>query len=387
MVTPDLFADPGHLGLETIAKEFAGVYKLVSLAHLPMYRWLQIVNDVTILAEETRHGPRRRQQAKNRAIKVLLRLLDFLGFYLYVARKPQVTNELTRFVANCLKSSSYPGYGYFDKREPQEGPSRWIYAKYPLACAKCGKKPCRCVVHPWIFEERRQNPEKFFTFRDEVFEKRSGLRKAWREGKITYLTLPTLFKFFADIYRGSYYHLDPWKVVMHLSEEVGEATTELTRLELLFLMKDKGYKLNKKRLGAIESQTKAIMEEKLTSIEKEETKDKVRKETITTMEKALGELRHNKSSMQYLSTMVADKFKEEIADIFSWLSAVIYQLSDGAVLDNKALVKLLIDNKYIKFPKHQLRFTCPQCEDTECENDCLVENAIAAEMYEKVARL
>jgi hypothetical protein len=375
--------DLNDLGLETIAKQFALVYKTVTLADLPMYRWLQIVNDVTILTEETRRGVRRQEQAQARALKVLLRLLDFIGFYLHVL--PDTVPPNAKFIAECLQSPSYKGF--FRNGGPKEGPTRWILAKYPKTCAKCGEERCHCIVTPWVFEERRQDPEEFFAFRDKVYKKRRQLKKIW-DKKPNYFTLPGLFQFFADIYRSSYYHLDTWKIVMHLSEEVGEATTELSRLELLFLMRERSYPLSTDETwAAIKGQTKDIITDKLGSINLPETKRKVTEKTLAEMEKEIQSLRHKPDASVAIASLVTEKFKEEIADVFSWLSAVLYQLSEGAVVEPKRLMELLRKHKYIKTVKYHLTLTCPQCGESECENSCLVENAAAAEVYEKVAQL
>ncbi|MGZ6250328.1 MAG: hypothetical protein ACXWMC_11990 [Syntrophales bacterium] len=376
-----------YLGLETIAKNFARVYEPVHLADLPIYRWLQIVNDVTILTEETRRGARRQTKARERALKVLLRLLEFIGFYLHVVPHASGHNRrVSHFVAKYLRKPSY--LTYFNKSDPEEGLTRWILAKYPFACPKCGQARCHCVLEPWIFEGRREDPGEFFKYKDDVRKRHQEVRSQWRRKEITYFTLPGLFDFFAKIYRNSYYHQDMWKIVMHLSEEVGEATTELSRLQLLFLIEDLKYDISaQERWQAIEKQTRAIIDEKLESIQSEKTKKKVTEQTVTEMQKVLKSIRSDGDVVAGIAGLVAEKFKEEIADVFSWLCATIYQLNDGTVPDAKSVMDLLKGYEYIKRVKHQVTFNCPQCGQSKCDDNCLVENAVAAEIYEKVAQL
>lgn len=379
-----------HLGLEAVAESFANVYKIVGLADLPMYRWLQIVNDVTILLEETRRGAVREAEALERSLKVLMRLLDFIGFYLHVLPEADHANRgFADFVAQCLRS---PSYGiYLDEGDPEEGPTRWILAKYPGSCAKCGEDVCHCVLTPWVFEERRQDPEEFLEIRKKVSDKLDVLRERWKTGDLKYFTLPSVLASFATIYRNAYYHQDIWKIVMHLSEEVGEATTELSRLELLFLIRERGYELDSpERWSAIEKQGTAIVREKLRPIIDDNKRRTIEESTLREMTEVSRNLQENRDPLLAAAGLVAAKFKEEIADVFSWLSATIYQLyklRNGKIIDEEAIWKLLGDHGYIETAKHQVRFTCPQCTEPECNDNCLVEHAVAAELYEKVAQL
>ncbi len=44
--------------------------------------------------------------------------------------------------------------------------------------------------------------------------------------------MSTMLDMFQEIYRNQYYGQEAWKICMHLTEELGEATIELSRLEL-----------------------------------------------------------------------------------------------------------------------------------------------------------
>ena len=60
--------------IEEIAKRLAGIYAQVSLSRDPIFSWLEIMNDVTILGEDLRRG--RDEEAVDRAATVLARLLE-----------------------------------------------------------------------------------------------------------------------------------------------------------------------------------------------------------------------------------------------------------------------------------------------------------------------
>jgi len=93
--------------IEYIAERLASVYRPVTLAQVPMFRWLHIINDTTILAEEVRRN--RPKPAAIRAGKILMRLLDFLGYYLHVHKMKAPENGALPFpdlVATVLRAPS-----------------------------------------------------------------------------------------------------------------------------------------------------------------------------------------------------------------------------------------------------------------------------------------
>ena len=97
------------------------------------------------------------------------------------------------------------------------------------------------------------------------------------------------------------------------------------------------------------------------------------------------------------ASYAAEKFKEEVADILSWLSAVIFQLlgkqsMDGDVVNalwggrpgrSKGVLAIL---EYLITADGAVRLQCPYCKKPVCSDRCLVVNALASEVYEKVAR-
>lgn len=54
--------------IEEIAKRLAGIYARVTLSRDPIFCWLEIMNDVTILGEDLRRD--RRPEAEDRAATV-----------------------------------------------------------------------------------------------------------------------------------------------------------------------------------------------------------------------------------------------------------------------------------------------------------------------------
>jgi hypothetical protein len=363
--------------IEEVAKKIAGIFSSVSISTYPVFRWLHIVNDATILAEEIRRN--RPEKATERAAKILMRLLDFLGHYLYVHKIDENMLIFPNLLAKTLRTPSYSQY--FGGKQLEEGPTRWIWAKFPGACAKCGEKPCHCVVRPWVFEKRREKPKDFEEYRMKCENLRKGLENNTEKDKP--FTLKSVLDFFSAIYRNAYYHQDPWKLALHFMEELGEATTELSRLELVCLaLKDSKYEFPfndvkkgaKKKLETKVAQMKAG--KKLTQI--------ITERSSKALAQINREIKTSKAPWIFLATtVIGEQFKEEVADVFSWLSAVIYQLTDGNA--KKELEVCCKD--YITMAKGDSVLKCPYCGKNKCSNDCLVSHAMANELVERAFHL
>lgn len=357
--------------IEEIAKRLAGIYAQVKLSRDPMFSWLEIMNDVTILGEDLRRD--RGDEAVDRAATVLARLLEFIGYFTYI-HEPGNDNTVHDIVARSLQQTSYSKYIPEDKL--REGPTRWILAKYPFACSKCGNEQCHCLLAPWVLENRREEPDEYF---DRFWTRADERRSQLRDCTLQEFTLHSLLNHFSEIYRANYYHQDAWKLGMHLSEEMGEATVELRRIELRRRAEKAGYDIVSQASdiigitrARIENQTK-----KITKLE-EQTKFRVKAEAqLKAFEAKLG----NKP-WEFFGNIVAEKFKEEIADVFSWLVAIIISL------DSKDL------KIFKKFPKRFERegkggvlfLACPWCHEAQCSDDCLIAHGVSQELTEQILK-
>jgi hypothetical protein len=364
--------------VDDIARQIAKVYSGVNLGGSPMFRWVQIVNDTTILGEDVRRG--RNAKAVERAGRILMRVLSFIGHYLHHQGTGPVNPanlSFGDFVSKVLRQPSYTDY--FSAAAPGEGPTRWILAKYPFACAKCGSRPCRCLLEPWVFEERREIPGPFMKYRDATEQCRLKLK---RNTKIEEFTLPGMVLFFNDLYRNSYYHQDPWKLTMHLAEELGEATIELSRLELAWMASTKEATDLKGLAEDIVADVKTLIDKECERIREPADERRIRK-------KAEGELRYlgralrGKNPWDAFVVLVSEKFKEEMCDVFSWLSAIIAKLTLGKVEEElEAITK-----RYVKTKGHRQVLKCPWCGDEDCSNECLVEHEVSEELTEKALKM
>ena len=366
-LTPFTLREPS---LEELGRRLGQLYAHVSLSRDPMFSWVQIINDVTILGEDLRRT--RDKEAVQRAGKVLIRLLEFIGYYSYVHTPSKRKPSFADHVATNLRLRSY---SQVLARSLQEGPTRWILAKYPYACSKCGRRPCHCAIAPWVLENRREQPEEYIRrFKVKAEAARSKLRAA----KPRPFSILTLLEHFRKVYRNSYYNQEPWKIGMHLSEEIGEATTELSRMQLQWLAQRSHFRVASE-LPRIFAITRDKIDKEVRRINNGRTKA-TRKDELNSALMRL-EKRTKTAPWKTFESLVSDKFKEEIADVFSWLAAIIVKLDPD--------LKVIGD-----FPKrfdHQeaggVSFLgCPWCLQACCSDACLVTDSISSEMTENLSK-
>ena len=362
--------------LEELGRALSEIYVPVSLSDDPRYKWSQISADVGILAEDIRRGAKRRQKAQKRTLKILTRLLEFSMRF---AGPIPCRDAFGAFLNNLMKRPSYTPY--LGNSGLPEGPSRWIYAKYPLACAKCGEKPCHCILQPWIFEDRRERLEPYAAF----VKKSHAERRSLPSRTLSQLTLPQVLGFFAGIYRNGYYNADVWKTVLHLSEEVTEASSELDRIFLAFSVQ------------AIHSDP-AIAVKVVDGVNRKLESELASDATIceAAKQRVRGLQIESRKPSDVLQEIALEKLKEEIADVFSWLAAVLYQLLDqDQTCDpaDEAGVAQYFEDRFriddgqgvliaIDLPNQGTDLICAWCRQHQCSDRCLVTNSMQHAVFD-----
>ena len=111
---------------------------------------------------------------------------------------------------------------------------------------------------------------------------------------------------------------------MHLSEELGEATTELGWMQMIWRAKRKNILLGKDKLRHAFEISGVKTREEMRKITDRRNRG-IRKKQI---QHELGTLKVQlkKDPWNALQALIGERFKEEIADILSWLSAIIVKL-------------------------------------------------------------
>jgi hypothetical protein len=300
----------------------------------------------------------------------LMRLLEFIGHYSNL-HEP-TGNTFSDVLARALRRKSYSTWL---PNGPKEGPTRWIVAKYPFACSKCGQPQCHCLLDPEALENRREDPQ---SYEENFKQKAEAARKALRGSSPPLFTLQSMMNHFHTIYRANYHHQDSWEIGMHLSEEVGEATIELSRLELRVRAPEH---LNQDNLL---QKAFVTVEKKLTKqVEKIKTGDDAKQKKRLDIKEALAERQQALEADLWgtYEVMVGNKLKEEIADVLSWLAAIIIKLDKGFLQFREQPRRF--DTKDIG---EALFLGCPWCHQPACSDECLVSHAISGEIFEHVSK-
>ncbi len=407
LLTPET---PLHDACLRLAEVYSGVE---ATKRYPLYRWTQISNDAAVLAEHVR---RRHQEddALERVAKLLARLLEFVGYNLRPVGSLNFIhdNRLLPYalLRACLVRQSAKHLRYAPKSESL---TKWVVLKYPHACSKCGERPCHCVVTPWVFEERRENPGPYLKFPQSVEKKQCRLRKEdWQD-----LTLKGLFEFFHAIYRNTLYQQDPWKTAFHLSEELGEVAIELTRLQTLCVIDNKTLG---DELSNIQEKVKNKFDdeiEKLRTTKRLKVGDRSKieqkwqknfKASFDDLEAAstmptdwlrerwgLKQISKNKARdlalRLYFAEIITRKLKEELADVTSWLVAVTYAIRPdkrptGELAVGPRAVLTTLEGGYAKKAEKTKSLGCIWCNQAPCSNGCLIRNSMSDELMQEVIK-
>lgn len=355
--------------LEEVGRRLGRLYENVTFSREPMFAWVQIMNDVTIMGEELRRE--RHKEAVQQAGDILTRMLEFLGYYMFV-HKIDGNADFADFVATTLRAPAYSDYA---PPGLQDGPSWWVLYKYPFACAKCGQSPCHCLVEPWTLENRREDPGPYLAkFRKVAEEARDKLRST----TIQQLTIADLIDHFKRIYRASYYHQDPWKIGMHLSEELGEAMTELTRLEIVFRA-SKTFDL-KAELGSAFQITRYKLDRETDKIKDPANRQQRNAQLVESLNEMQLKLAEG-DPWKIMSGLIGERFKEEVADILSWLSAIVVKL------DPELEALAAMPKKFLKVTEGGINvLQCPWCRSESCSDRCLVLHGVSGEIREIVSK-
>lgn len=355
--------------IEKLSRLLAEVYRDVSISRDPVFSWLQIVNDATILGENLRRD--QREAAASRAGKILMRLVEFTGYFNYAHEIHDPPNDFSDVIAGILRTVPR-------SRVPRirEGLTAWVLRKYPHVCAKCGHKPCECCLEPWVIENRREDPEKYFRHYGKAT---AQARRALASQTPEPFTIRALFDFFKGIYANTYYHEDPWKIGMHLSEELGEATIELSRIWLAWRAGDcpQHFPLDVEGTFVITRDKADRLIQKITN----ESEKEAQKRKLGKAMDALRQRFDQEDSMAVHMALAGDRLKEEIADSLSWLCAVFGRLDPTLRYLGEEV------SKYSQEGVGGVReIICPWCHERTCTNSCLMMHSVSSGIVESIAK-
>lgn len=325
------------------------IYCNVDRTISPSDMWLQVVNDASQLVEEIRKGrlirsKEKRPDALRQLIKMFCWICGFIGKYTL-----DDTWGIQDPIKSLLKQNSCP-----DLNNIEESFEKWILSKYPRVCPVCGHEYCVCSSYKAITEFRDQNVEHYgLTY--------SQLQARWSEQKgdskrklkedinniIGQWPLDRWLQMFNRIYGMSHFGMTIESIAFHLLEEVGEVSNEILYIRQLRQMKK--HKISHIIKGAIKN--------------------------IDDPDDILEKIFANNQALESLTNSNILSLKNELADVFSWISALLYKIysqANGGYLPN---VKIQFSKELEGyFTTSQDAFGCHFCGHPKCSVNCVMIN-------------
>lgn len=241
------------------------------------------------------------------------------------------------------------------------------------------KDPMPLRASAQVLEERRENPGPYDDLRKDAEQARAKLKE---EGPNITLSLSSMIGMFREIYSNTNYGQDPWKIGMHLSEEIGEATIELSRLELAWRGRRRGFEI-KESLAKVYEYSEGKIEIEVDRLRKRNAEPRNIEQRARVLRTGLEQERAafmNREPWEVFRELVSEKLKEEIADVFSWLSAVLATLDPRSEISEEQRIRFVNESGQLEYLK------CAWCGKDACDDKCLVEHSISSEIVEKVSK-
>jgi len=353
------------------------IYRKHDIKSMPSDIWLQVVNDASQLAEEVRrenYKPVSNEEGVLRqAVKMFCWMCCFVGKYTHEkAQDLGVNDSIGISLVTSHSSDDFAG--------GDETYSKWIVLKFPGVCPVCGNSPCLCPSYAEMVENRKVDP-RYEKFKGEWSKNIENAKREFNKSENTKdfrtKSLNQLIKFFSDIYGGVHLQMNLDRICFHLLEEVGEVSDELLYLNLL-----KQYQEDE-----LDKKFKPVFYESKGRIQGISPKldEQVNKVSAEKSGEALGE-----ALFEFIRTSNIENLKGELADVFSWLCAVLHKLDclikPGVVKDRPGSFSFSrqIENHYKNFHGD---FACPVCEKAKCDKLCLLKNLTAKILNKKNKKL
>lgn len=159
-----------------------------------------------------------------------------------------------------------------------------------------------------------------------------------------------------------------WKIAAHLQEEVGEVALELVKLTEIARYHKNGSSMNKLRKLAIDRK------------KQEGTR------IARSIRQEIRSRRTDEAMYDYLMDAAVEKLKEELADVFTWLTAMLHKISDIRRTSKRVPLSTLLKRHCAPDDRRAVA-RCPACLNPECDRDCLGLTLIGAVLVERARKV
>ena len=321
------------------------IYREVDDSRDSFELWLEVLDESSKMTEDIRKHDL--EKAMRHCIKTFGWVSSFVGRCLYPSEGTEI-DSTSEYLRRRWDEGDFIG--------GQESYQKWVLLKYPEICHKCHENPCHCSPYRVIMENR----EKFRTELEEIQQEREGkvekIKERIRENPQGFVQRPIdeLFEMFYAIYGGSHYESELWKLAAHLMEEIGEVSKKLVDLNQVSRMLESGTPVRSVKKDALE---RIVIEEDLT--------------------KKFVEMADDELS-DYLRSRLGEGLKSELADVFSWITAVwnkigLLQHPPEEAGRQPASFAAGLASHY-QTPSKEMG--CPVCGRARCKERCLSTNMI-----------
>lgn len=336
--------------LDEWVQTIRGIYREVDGTRDPFELWLEVLDESAKMTEDIRKDDS--DTAADHCISTFGWISSFVG---------KCLDTTAESGADVISKYMTQPWGSRDFIRGKETYQKWVLLRYPTVCHKCWESPCHCSAYRPIFENRRkrQYKAKYREIRDERKIKLKEAKIYLRANRKEWLGKPVtgLFEMFDTIYSGSNYEQDLWKLGAHLMEEIGEVSKKLVDLQHTIRMESlsdaKVERLLRKALGKVELSPK-------------------RRRQLETFD--------SDGILHYFRSGLSKGLRGELADVFSWLTAVWEKLNKRQQEPKKSFAKALISHYHTEPQKIT---GCRVCDMGECSDDCLTVNMFTRELKEE----
>ncbi|OLE60960.1 MAG: hypothetical protein AUI36_11950 [Cyanobacteria bacterium 13_1_40CM_2_61_4] len=213
-----------------------------------------------------------------------------------------------------------------------------------------------------VVEQRKEKPTEYDALAATFHANREKARRPFTkvENKPTkaateFLKKPIdeLIDTFIKIYGSGHYDTEMWKLAAHLHEEIGEAAVQIMNIAELTWHRTHG-------LGFSNVLSKAVARK--------------RRERVDLNPKLLKKLEMQKTDdalFDFLRDGAVSKLKEELADVFTWLTAMLHKIREDRRSEAEPHFWKLLNENFATRGKTPGPW-CRACGAFECEHDCLV---------------
>jgi NTP pyrophosphatase (non-canonical NTP hydrolase) len=344
------------------------IYQNHNMHSTPHELWLQVVNDASQLAETIRRQIIRTKRTTDfnvytQIARLFCRLSAFIGSHLY---EPSRTHNP---IASLMQKPPLDDF--------ISGPERyekWILWKYPNACPTCGNCPCVCAAYRRIMEDRnnsgydafwKQHAADFATLKERY---RSANGEVNQEVKTLYEgSLDDWVEMFHKIYGSGHIEMSLESIAFHFLEEIGEVSDGLLCLDELFRYR------GTRQDHPVDARS---LHDRVIQRAGEDPAHR----RFSDEYQAASERWHEDKSEFAFSRLVdinVSLMKEELADVFSWMCALLNKIDAAAKYWNpEGASHRLADELHDRYSTGPGDTGCSYCGRAICARDCLVESTI-----------